>query len=250
MRNRRTPLRLRFAIMSAALLVALSVGLVLFINTMAVATVPTTEQHSLPIQIQSSSDWRPGQPTYTPLIVDDPSLQPLSPASVSEIRESVLGQLQITSFIGLGLVVLLGAAGAYWMAGRALRPLSQVSRAASRISADTLDTRLGLQAPDDELKELAEAFDTMLDRLQRSFDQQGRFVSNAAHELRTPLTTLRTNIEVTYSDPDATAEDYREMVPVLQRTLTRLEQLVADLLVMATAEKSLAHEDVVLKPLV
>ncbi len=97
------------------------------------------------------------------------------------------------SLLSIGIMTLITGLSAYWVAGMALRPVREISQAAHSIYADTLDTRLYVSGPQDELKELAESFNAMLYRLQQAFEQQGRFVANAAHDLRTPLTTLRAN---------------------------------------------------------
>ncbi len=249
-KKRELTLRARLALLSAMLLITLSVGLVLFINLVATVTTPDTENVLLPMSSAPSLDWQPGQPTPEPVVLTDASLQPFSAPTYAQIRQSVLGQLGLVSLLGLAIVIVVGAIGAYWMAGRALRPLVEVSKAARGVSATTLDTRVMLKAPRQEVSELAEAFDSMLDRLQGSFARQGQFVSNAAHELRTPLATLRTNLEVVYSDTGATVEDYRQISPVLDRTLTRLEELLSDLLIMATEEHSLLYEQVDLEQLV
>jgi len=125
-----------------------------------------------------------------------------------------------------------------------LRPVRKVSKAAQRISANTLNTRLALDGPNDEVKELADTFDAMLGRLEQTFDQQSRFVGDVAHELRTPLASLRTNLEVVTADENATLDDYREMANTQERALTRLESVVADLLMLAKSEQPLAHIDV------
>jgi signal transduction histidine kinase len=158
-------------------------------------------------------------------------------------------ELQSASVIGFGLVTLIGGMGAYWLAGIALRPVRQVSQATRTISASTLDTRLNLDGPHDELKELAQAFDAMLDRLERNFEQQRRFTADAAHELRTPLANLRVNLEVIEADPNATLDDYRQLTATLERGLSRLERLVSDLLTLAIEEASLTHAEVSLGPL-
>lgn len=115
---------------------------------------------------------------------------------------------------------------------------------------ETLDRRLALDGPPDEVKELADAFDRLLERLERSFEQQSRFVSDAAHELRTPLATLRTNLELVLSNPHATLADYREMASALERALERLERLVNDLLLLARGEKDIRVESVYLEVLI
>ena len=158
-------------------------------------------------------------------------------------------QLQSVSLVGFGLVTIIGGVGAYWLAGSALRPLKEVSQAARTISANTLDTRLNLSGPTDELKELAQAFDAMLDRLEQTFEQQNRFVLDAAHELRTPLATLRINLEVVAADDQATLQDYQRVNLTLERGLSRLERLIADLLTLATEEQNLIQEEIALSPL-
>ncbi len=159
------------------------------------------------------------------------------------------GQLGGLSLIGLVLAVLFGGIGAYWLAGIALRPVRQMSAAARQISAQTLSTRLPWNGPRDELQELSEAFNAMLGRLENSFDQQGRFVADAAHELRTPLASLRTNLEVVMADPHTTLSDYQGMAVTLERSLTRLEGLIEALLVLTTEERSLVREEILLLPL-
>jgi len=153
------------------------------------------------------------------------------------------------SLVGLSLNMLGGGLGAYWIAGRALRPVKAVSTTALQISARTLHTRLNLRGPEDELKELGRAFDSMLERLEQAFAQQSRFVADAAHELRTPLAILRTNLEVIVADPQATLEEYQALMVVWERTLGRLEHLVAALLVLAMEDHAVVLKEVALLPL-
>lgn len=140
------------------------------------------------------------------------------------------------------MFTVLGAAGAYWIARQGLRPVQHLSHLVRQIQAESLDHRLALNGPPDEVQALADAFDEMLERLERAFDQQGRFVADAAHELRTPLATLRTNLEVIRQDPDATLSDYQEMTQALDRALGRLEALVEDLLLLARGAKEVWRE--------
>lgn len=153
--------------------------------------------------------------------------------------------LTAISAVGFVLVAICGGAGAYFLAGHALQPLRQVSAAAAHISAETLHTRVAYQGAPDELKTLADTFDRMMERLELAFEQQSRFVADAAHELRTPLATLRTNIEVLTLDGNASAADYKATMPVLERTINRLERLVADLLVLSR-DNQIAHDTVML----
>ena len=85
---------------------------------------------------------------------------------------------------------------AWLLAGRVLSPLRSITSAAREISATSLDRRLALDGPDDELKELGDTFDRLLERLDASFSAQRQFVANASHELRTPLARLKTLTQV------------------------------------------------------
>jgi signal transduction histidine kinase len=134
------------------------------------------------------------------------------------------------------VISVLGVAGAYLVAGRALRPLHRVTATARRLSGETLDERIRYDGADDEVAELAATFDAMLDRLNESFDSQKRFVANASHELRTPLAVMRTEIDVTLSDPDADVAEYRRMATVVRDASERANALVEALLVLARTD--------------
>ncbi|MFE5596111.1 HAMP domain-containing protein, partial [Streptomyces sp. NPDC056549] len=94
--------------------------------------------------------------------------------------------LRRSLFALLGLSIIAFAFG-YAMAGRVLSPLGRITRTARQVAGSDLTRRIELDGPDDELKELADTFDEMLERLERAFTAQQRFVANASHELRTPL---------------------------------------------------------------
>ncbi|MGQ0718605.1 MAG: sensor histidine kinase [Pseudonocardiales bacterium] len=127
---------------------------------------------------------------------------------------------------------------AWVITGQVLRPLHEVTATARRLSAESLDERLRLPGPRDEVAELADTFDAMLDRLQAAFEAQRRFVANASHELRTPLAVLRTEVEVTLADPAADEAELRRMATVIRDATLRAEQLVDGLLVLARTEGS------------
>ncbi|EME98419.1 HAMP domain-containing histidine kinase [Streptomyces mobaraensis NBRC 13819 = DSM 40847] len=137
----------------------------------------------------------------------------------------------------LGLAVIAFAFG-YAMAGRVLSPLGKITRTARRVAATDLTRRIELGGPDDELKELSDTFDEMLDRLERAFTAQQRFVANASHELRTPLAINRTLLEVHLSDPGASPE-LQQLGKTLLATNERSEQLVEGLLLLARSDNEI-----------
>ncbi|RSO08861.1 two-component sensor histidine kinase [Streptomyces sp. WAC 06783] len=140
----------------------------------------------------------------------------------------------------LGLTVVAFAFG-YAMAGRVLSPLGRITRTAQRVAGSDLHRRIELGGPDDELKELADTFDEMLDRLDRAFESQRRFVANASHELRTPLAINRTLLEVQLADPDASPE-LAQLGKTLLATNERSEQLVEGLLLLARSENKIVDK--------
>ncbi|MFV0127356.1 sensor histidine kinase [Streptomyces sp. HMX112] len=161
-------------------------------------------------------------------------------ACVNEQRQHALDDLLRRSlFALLGLSIIAFAFG-YAMAGRVLSPLGRITRTARQVAGSDLTRRIELDGPDDELKELADTFDDMLDRLERAFTAQQRFVANASHELRTPLAINRTLLEVHLSDPGAPVE-LQQLGKTLLATNERSEQLVEGLLLLARSDNEIVE---------
>jgi signal transduction histidine kinase len=160
-----------------------------------------------------------------------------------DVADTTLPKLRNYYIVALaamtGLSVLLGWA----IAGRVLRPLQRITATAKRVSQDTLDERIGLAGPHDELKELADTFDGMLARLSAAFASQRRFVANASHELRTPLTVIRTELDVTLADPHATTAELRAMGETVRDATLDTERLIQALLTLARSEAGVTRRD-------
>jgi len=147
-------------------------------------------------------------------------------------RETVL----IVGLIAFPLQVLAGALLSWVLIGRTLRPLSTLTRTARALSESSLDQRIQLTGPRDEVADLADTFDDMLGRLQAAFDAERRFVANASHELRTPLAVIRTEVEVTMADPAADVADLRRMGDVVLEATDRANRLLTSLLLLARTQ--------------
>lgn len=132
-----------------------------------------------------------------------------------------------------GLVVL--AALGYLLARGALRPVSKIVADVDVISESNLNTRLAVKKEHDELDELAETFNRMLDRLEKSFSNQKMFVSNAAHELRTPLAALITELEVALLREHRAGDEYKTMITHALDDAKSLNNLISGLLDLAKA---------------
>ena len=150
-------------------------------------------------------------------------------------REQALELLLRESLLALGLVATAAVAFGWLMAGRVLRPVQRITETARRVADRSLHERIELQGPRDEFTELADTFDAMLERLDRAFDSQRRFVANASHELRTPLAINRTLLEVALARSDVPA-DLRQVLGTLIATSERSERLLDGLLTLARSE--------------
>lgn len=182
------------------------------------------------------------------------SVPALPPGSTVRVGERVVPAEQVSEAVGAAarndvllaglvafpLVVLAAAVVSWVLVGRVLGPLHAVTATARRLTVESLDTRTGVRSTDfgarGEVAELAAGLDAMLDRLQAAFDAQRRFVANASHELRTPLSVLRTEVDVTLSDPAADVDELRRMGAVVRDATRRADDLVAGLLLLARTE--------------
>lgn len=134
------------------------------------------------------------------------------------------------------LVVLAGAALSVWIARRALAPLAAMASSASSITHATLaEERVAYAGPPDELGELADALNAMLDRLERSFEDQRRFVADASHELRTPVAVVRGNLDLLRQE-GIDAESREEALRIVDDEVSRMQRLLDDLLSLAAAQ--------------
>ncbi|MFC5910106.1 sensor histidine kinase [Streptacidiphilus monticola] len=160
--------------------------------------------------------------------------------AVHDQSYAALHTLVIKAISALIALLILAVFFGYAMAGRVLSPLGRITRTAQAVAGSDLHRRIELEGPDDELKELADTFDEMLERLDRAFDSQRKFVANASHELRTPLAINRTLLEVHLSDPNA-SPDLQQLGRSLLATNERSEQLVEGLLLLARSENELTE---------
>ncbi len=151
---------------------------------------------------------------------------------LTSARQDIRDQL---SFI-IPLLLLFVGAGGYFLAYRAVRPIDRITRAAEMISGGDLSKRIAFQGPMDEVGRLAATFDSMLDRLQSTFDRERRFSADAAHELRTPLSVLKGRLEVTLQS-DRSSEEYRAALQGLRSEVERLISVSNDLLMLSRLEQ-------------
>lgn len=149
--------------------------------------------------------------------------------------ESGMNELKHAFFIGLP-VILIGIAGGAWLlAGRALRPVSQLTQTVENVHAHGLDQRLDSKGHAGEFQRLIEVFNAMLARLEQSFHQSNRFTADAAHELRTPLTILQGEMELALQEAPNDSAEQRRLVPLLDE-VEHLKAIVEKLLLLSQAD--------------
>ena len=149
---------------------------------------------------------------------------------------SLSHRLLVASAIALGFMTVGSVIMGWLLAGRALRPVRNMTAATQQISAHNLNERLAVAGPRDELKELGDTIDGLLERLEAAFNAQRRFVANASHELRTPLTTMRASLDVAVAKPAGAPPQTIALAARLRAELDRIDALLEAFLVLARAQ--------------
>ena len=150
-------------------------------------------------------------------------------------RHDALRRLRAAFAIVIPIALLIAAAGGYFLASRTLAPVARITEAASRIEAANLSDRIAVKNPDDELGHLASVLNALLQRLERSFQQQRQLLADTSHELRTPVTIIRSEAEVTLSRERETKE-YRDALEVIRSESSHLSNLIEGVLLLARAD--------------
>jgi signal transduction histidine kinase len=119
----------------------------------------------------------------------------------------------------------------------------RLTAAARAASEHNLTQRIALQGPRDELRELADTFDMMFERLERAFNSQRQFIANSSHELRTPLTVMRTAIDVVLAMPEPTRDELVSMAADVRQAVDHAQRLIEALLVLARNDHTRALTD-------
>ena len=158
-------------------------------------------------------------------------------AGMQAQRQQTLAKLLRFWLVVLGLLTVVSGGLGWFMSGRVLRPVRVITETARRASERHLGERLALTGATDELKELADTFDGMLERLDAAFATQRRFVANASHELRTPLTVMRTAIDVALAKPSPTARQLTDMAVRVRRSVDQAEAMIEALLTLAVSDQ-------------
>ena len=169
-----------------------------------------------------------------PLVADSQSFVVAGQYPLRE-AEQMMGSIRRMFGLAIPLLILMAAVSGWFLAKRSLAPVASMATYAAEISATNLHERLPVSGGD-ELVRLADVINDLLDRLQRSFEQQKRFMADASHELRTPTAIVRTEADVTLSRDHRGEAEYRESVTIMRDASHRMTRIVDDLFLLARAD--------------
>jgi len=166
--------------------------------------------------------------------VPDRLLTPTPIGGVFPVRSNLLREFAPRAAAVLGFLLVFGLVGGWFLAGRMLAPLARITDATRIAATGSLSHRIQLPGRSDEFRELADAFDAMLARLETHVAEQQRFAANASHELRTPLAITQTLLDVARNDQN---RDNDELVDRLHAVNTRAIDLTEALLLLSRADQ-------------
>lgn len=154
----------------------------------------------------------------------------------------ILTRLLSLLLLGLPVLVIVAAAGGYYLVGKALTPMVQVAKSAERITLENLSERLPLQPTGDELEQLSVALNGMIVRLSEAFQQNQRFLADASHELRTPLAALCAELE-SITTQTSVAPEVADRIASSLEEVNRLARIVEALLAISRIDAGEAKEE-------
>ncbi len=224
-------MRFKLTLWYSGLLLVFGVAFVLSLNLAARLDHPRVDPADLRVR-----------GVYWEAVVTGPGQALLVPRNVTlaQAGETAYSQnlerLRVWSLFAVFGLALASGVGGYMLSGMLLQPVRDITQVASEISTTNLNRRINHQGADDELKALADTFDSMIGRLEHSFVAQRQFVQDASHELRTPLAAIRMNIEVLEMEDDVTADEYRALLDTVKQQTERLTRLSDDLMLLSSSE--------------
>lgn len=225
-------IRFRLTVWYSSLLLVFGVAFVLALNIAVRLDQPdvvTVQGYLL------SDEFEPSQPGPGQALMGPSrrfTLEPIVSDAEDQIFSENLDRLRFWSLVSVVGLAIASGIGGYILSGMMLRPVRDITETAAQITESNLGKRINYQGPKDELWALSQTFDSMVDRLEHSFERQRQFVADASHELRTPLAAIRTNIEVTEMDPEVSSEEYQELLTTIKGQTDRLTRLSEDLLLL------------------
>lgn len=249
-KNKGISLRLRITLLVSLLLLVLN-GVLVGYSVYSGGQYFTQATMALKVEMSAIKPSAEGTEAQTiqrwqevPLEMQAVSTEP-AVAAISTLQEANTGFRQeiLLAFLFVDIVGILLT---YFVAGRALQPLTKLS--AKMTQMDENNWNCAMTEPDthDEIGQVSESFRHLMERLQESFQAQKHFAANAAHELKTPLAVMKSAIQVLHLEEKPSAEEYEETLQLCLETTEQLSQMVEELLVISNPKEE-AKEEISLK---
>lgn len=249
-KNKGISLRLRITLLVSLLLLVLN-GVLVGYSVYSGGQYFTQATMALKVEMSAINPSAEGTEAQTiqrwqevPLEMQAVSTEP-AVAAISTLQEANTGFRQeiLLAFLFVDIVGILLT---YFVAGRALQPLTKLS--AKMTQMDENNWNCAMTEPDthDEIGQVSESFRHLMERLQESFQAQKHFAANAAHELKTPLAVMKSAIQVLHLEEKPSAEEYEETLQLCLETTEQLSQMVEELLVISNPKEE-AKEEISLK---
>lgn len=196
-------------------------------------TLPNTS-----VEQSVSSQWQglPARTLFYPIKREGTLYGWLEVTGFEWTQHEEINRFQTYIIVFIALSVIVAILGGYWLSRRALSPVASINEAAKSITATDLDKRIPVNYQvRDELTDLAETFNMMLNRLQKGFEREQRFTSDAAHELMTPLSSMRSDAEIMLRKPRS-KEEYQQTIQRMLTEVRKMSEMVHLLLQLSRVE--------------
>lgn len=240
----RISLRWRITILMGVLLLTASILLtILSIQNMTDNFVMPIMKPSINMEENNANNEDENIQSFTNGISDFPKDTYYMPEINLNI-ENAKRSFSISSYLYMALVVAGSMIAAYYLAGRAMRPISKLNDEIETIDVNNLSKRISIPQTRDEIENLSHSFNELLTRLEQDFEKEKRFSANAAHELKTPLATIITSAQVLKINDKTLLEEYRENLDITLQSVQRLSSVVDGLLILGGTNMDLSFESV------
>lgn len=229
-------LRARLTLLSAMVMASVAVMLTgmflvgadrIFVRSLQQYFVTQSDEYDIVLSTAILAETDPGEMTFT-------------------IKQAG-NRFNLWGVAGLVLMLFLGTGATWLMAGKALKPLGELTDTIEEIGGNNLSRRVEHQDRADEIGQLAGSFNHMMDNVSASFERQQRFSASAAHELKTPLATMLVNLDVLDMEEKASAAQMERVLSIVRTNTERMIRLVDNLFQLTTEKSSEMCEEVIIK---
>ena len=226
-------LRARLTLLSAMVMASVAVMLTgmflvgadrIFVRSLQQYFVTQSDEYDIVVSTAVPAETDPGEMTFT-------------------IKQAG-NRFNLWGVAGLVLMLFLGTGATWLMAGKALKPLGELTDTIEEIGGNNLSRRVEHQDRADEIGQLAGSFNHMMDKVSASFERQQRFSASAAHELKTPLATILVNLDVLDMEEKASAAQMERVLSIVRTNTERMIRLVDNLFQLTTEKSSEMCEEV------